>query len=142
VHTTPDRTAAALWIPAGPEPEAPPEGYAKRLAEITGRHQGRFLILDDEFDRHHLAGTPHHYLAILAVRPDRQAHGMGTALLAAHHATPDTEGIPAYLEAADQRSRRLYLTCGYIDYGEPIRLPEGPVMHPMVRKPQPHQPAG
>ena len=141
VHTTPDRTAVALWLPAGAEPETPPDGYARRLADITGRHAGRFLVLDAEFDHHHPAGTPHHHLAILAVRPDRQGRGTGTALLAAHHAALDAEGTPAYLEAADQRNRRLYLTCGYTDHGEPIQLPDGPVMHPMWRQPQPRQPA-
>jgi GNAT superfamily N-acetyltransferase len=41
------------------------------------------------------ASVFHHHLAILAVRPDRQGQGTGTALLAAHHGTFDWHGIAA-----------------------------------------------
>ena len=45
------------------------------------------------------------------------------------------DGIPAYLEASDERTRRIYLRHGYADYGSPIRLPDGPSMYPMTREP-------
>ena len=75
------------------------------------------------------------HLAILAVRPDAQGQGIGTALLQAHHAAFDWQGIAAYLEASDERTRDLYLRYGYTDHGEPIELPGGPCMYPMVRIP-------
>ena len=59
--------------------------------------------------RHHPVASSHHHLAILAVRPDRQGRGIGTALLDAHHAVLDHEGTAAYLEASDERTRRIYL---------------------------------
>jgi len=134
VCTTPQRTAAALWLPAtGPTP--PPDGYAGQLAEATGPFLDRFLAFDEALARHHLTGAPHHHLAILAVRPDTQGQGVGTALLQAHHATFDWQGIAAYLEASDERTRDLYLRHGYTDHGEPIELPDGPSMYPMVRTP-------
>ena len=134
VCTTPQRTAAALWLPAtGPTP--PPDGYAGQLAEATGPFLDRFLAFDEALARHHLTGAPHHHLAILAVRPDTQGQGTGTALLQAHHATFDWQGIAAYLEASDERTRDLYLRHGYTDHGEPIELPDGPSMYPMVRTP-------
>jgi GNAT superfamily N-acetyltransferase len=105
-QTTPDRSAAALWIP-GDGPGAPPDGYTETLAALTGQHLGNFLAFDEQLDRHHPAGTYHHHLAILAVRPDRQGQGIGTALLHAHHAVLEDQGIPAYLEASDERTRRL-----------------------------------
>lgn len=80
------------------------------------------------------AGIPHHHLAILAVRPDKQGQGTGTALLHAHHASLDTAGIPAYLEASDLRTRRLYLAHGYEDNGPPIHLAGGGLMYPMWRQ--------
>jgi GNAT superfamily N-acetyltransferase len=132
VYTTPDRAAAALWIP-GTGPGDPPDSYAVQLAAITGPWLDRFLMFDEELDRHHPVGTFHHHLAILAVRPDRQRQGIGTALLNAHHAVLDKEAIPAYLEASDDGTRRIYLAHGYTDYGEPIRLPGGPLMWPMWR---------
>jgi GNAT superfamily N-acetyltransferase len=135
VYTTSDRTAAALWIP-GTGPAVPPEDYDEELAEVTGQWAERFVIFDGELDAHHLADVMHHHLAILAVRPDRQGRGIGTALLDAHHAQLDKEGTVAYLEASDERTRRIYLRHGYTDYGSPIQLPDGPSMYPMTRQPR------
>jgi GNAT superfamily N-acetyltransferase len=134
VCTTLGRTAAALWLPVT-GPAAPPDAYAGQLAEATGPFLDRFVAFDEALARHHLAGALHHHLAILAVRPDQQGQGTGTALLRAHHATFDWQGIAAYLEASDQRTRDLYLRHGYTDHGEPIELPDGPSMYPMVRIP-------
>ncbi len=139
VHTTPARDAAALWLPVGPEgPGELPDGYARRLAAVTGRWLDRFVALEEEFDRHHPVGMAHQHLAILAVHPGRQGRGVGTALLQAHHATLDELGVPAYLEASDQRTRGIYLDHGYRDYGSPIELPAGPAMHPMWRPARGH----
>jgi ribosomal protein S18 acetylase RimI-like enzyme len=136
VYTNADRTAAALWIP-GTGPAEPSQEYDEQLAEITGQWAGQFVTFDQELDAHHLAGVAHHHLAVLAVHPDRQGRGIGTALLHAHHAALDQDGITAYLEASDQRTRSLYLRHGYTDYGsDPIRLPEGPSMFPMTREPR------
>jgi GNAT superfamily N-acetyltransferase len=133
-ETTPDRAAVALWIP-GTGPGTPPEDYPRRLAVLTGPHLPNFQTFDQTLDRHHPAGTFHHHLAILAVRPDRQGQGIGTALLRAHHATLDQNGTPAYLEASSERSRALYLRHGYSDYGRPIHLSSDgpPLMWPMWR---------
>jgi GNAT superfamily N-acetyltransferase len=136
VLTTPDRAAVALWLPAGTEPAGPPEGYHDRLAAVTGPWADRFRAFDRELDRRHPAGFAHHHLAILAVRPDRQGQGLGTALLRAHHAALDRDGIPAYLEAADMRSRRLYRAEGYEDHPGLIFFP-GATMYPMIRQPVP-----
>jgi GNAT superfamily N-acetyltransferase len=135
VHTTPARDAAALWLPLGPQPPQPPEGYHEHLAQITGPWAERFAAFDAELDAHHLTGTEHQHLAILAVRPARQGQGTGTALLNAHHAALDQEGVKAYLEASDERTRGIYLRHGYSDYGSPIHLPAGPRMFPMTRPP-------
>ena len=134
VCTTLRRIAAALWLPAT-GPTAPPDGYAGQVAEATGPFLDRFLAFDEELARHHFTGALHHHLAILAVRPDAQGQGIGTALLQAHHVAFDWQGIAAYLEASDERTRDLYLRHGYTDHGEPIELPDGPSMYPMVRIP-------
>ena len=134
VHTTPGRTAVALWLPIGQDGPAQDADYGARLSAATSPWTGRFLAFDAALDRHHPAGIPHHHLAILAVRPDKQGQGTGTALLHAHHASLDTAGIPAYLEASDLRTRRLYLAHGYEDNGPPIHLAGGGLMYPMWRQ--------
>jgi ribosomal protein S18 acetylase RimI-like enzyme len=140
VYTTPGRDAAALWIPAGDGAAALPADYAARLAAVTGSWCARFEAFDAALDRRHPAG-PHHHLAILAVRPDRQGQGTGTALLRAHHETLDRAGVPAYLEASSSRTREIYLGHGYADHGPPIRLPRGPVLYPMARRAKSHIPS-
>jgi GNAT superfamily N-acetyltransferase len=137
VQTTHDRTAVALWIPAGPDEPDPPDGYDARLRAVTGGWIDRFLAFDTALDEHHPAGIPHHHLALLAVRPDRQGEGAGTALLRSYHEILDHDpGAPAYLEASDLRTRRIYLRHGYADHGPPIPLPDGPLMYPMWRERQ------
>jgi GNAT superfamily N-acetyltransferase len=139
VHTTPDRTAAALWIPVSEDGPAQPLDYDARLAVATRPWTARFLAFDAALDRHHPTGVPHHHLAMLAVSPHRQGQGTGTALLRAYHQMLDHDArIPAYLEAADLRTRQIYLRNGYADHGPPIQLPDdGPQMYPLWRECRP-----
>jgi GNAT superfamily N-acetyltransferase len=139
VHTTADRAAVALWLPVGPEGASPPGGYDERLAAATGPWSDRFRAFDAALDRHHPAGTAHHHLAILAVRPDCQGLGAGSLLLRAYHDILNDHGRPAYLEAATLHLTGLYLRHGYVLHpGAPLHLPEdGPAMWPMWREPQP-----
>jgi ribosomal protein S18 acetylase RimI-like enzyme len=139
VHTTPDRAAAALWIPASEEPPPLPDRYPELLREVTWPWTPRFTEFDAALDSRHPAGTVHHHLAMLGVWPGAQGRGIGTALLQAHHHVLDQAGIPAYLEASSQRNRRLYQRHGYrdLDLGPPICLTDGPQMFPMIRQPHP-----
>jgi GNAT superfamily N-acetyltransferase len=80
---------------------------------------------------------------MMAVRPDRQGQGTGTALLRAYLDHLDQVAMPSYLEAASPRSRAIYLRHGYADHGPPIRLSDdGPCMYPMWREPGPGSVAG
>ena len=137
VHTTADRTAAALWLPAGQDTPAQPGDYDARLAAATSPWTSRFQAFDAALEGRHPVGIAHHHLAILAVRLDRQGQGTGTALLGAYHQLLDHGGTPAYLEASDLRTRRVYLRHGYADRGPAIQLPDGPLMYPMWREPRP-----
>lgn len=135
VCTTADRDAAALWIQVGEKVPDMLTDYDSRLSSEVGPWLGRFQAFDAILDARHPAGVPHHHLAILAVRPDRQGQGTGTAILRGYHELLDEAGTPAYLEASDPRTRRIYLRHGYADHGAPIQLPDGPQMHPMWREP-------
>src|SRR5450755_4099526 len=137
----PARTPWPCGCLSGEEPAPPPEDYDERLAAVTGPWVGRFRVFDQALEDRHPAGFAHHHLGILAVRPDRQGHGIGGALLRAHHAALDRDGIPAYLEASDLRTRRLYRAHGYTDCSGPLAFP-GAVMYPMVRPPRAGQPSG
>jgi GNAT superfamily N-acetyltransferase len=139
ICTTPDRDAAALWIPVGETMPSPPPGYDDRLRATTAGWTSKFIAFDTALERCHPAGMPHHYLAILAVRPGRQGRGIGTALLAQYHQLLDQAGMAAYLEASSERNRSLYLRYGYVLRPDgPFDLPDGgPPMWPLWREPQP-----
>jgi GNAT superfamily N-acetyltransferase len=127
---------AALWLPYT-TPLPPPREYDRRLKEACGSAFDLACELDAALEAHHPT-DPHHYLAFMAVHPYRQNLGIGSALLARHHARIDAAGIPAYLEANDSRNRDLYARHGYVTQTV-IRLPDGPPVWPMVRLPMARQ---
>ncbi|WP_433617000.1 GNAT family N-acetyltransferase [Dactylosporangium sp. CA-139114] len=132
VDATEDLDAVALWWPVGRLLEMDVPDHDARLAQAMGDAAGRFLALDTAARALHPSYRPHHYLAFLAVRPDRQGKGMGSALLRHHHARLDLEATPAYLEAPGPRSRALFERHGYTAW-DPIPIPNGPALHPMWR---------
>jgi GNAT superfamily N-acetyltransferase len=133
--------AAAVWMPVMPDPIPAPDDYDILVGKICGQYADNFRALDEVMGRHH-PHEPHHYLALLAVRPDHQAAGLGSALLNHHHRKLDAAGIPAYLEASSVRSRALYLRHGFETHSEPFVMVEGvpaeggPAMWPLWRDPQ------
>jgi ribosomal protein S18 acetylase RimI-like enzyme len=135
IDLTSDATAAAVWYPiaGGPPPAA--RDYDSRLAEITGRYLPRFAALDAAMHRHHPYLTWHHYLAFLAVHPDHQRRGFGSALLTHHHNILDAHGTPAYLEATGDRNARLYARHGYRPRPAYRISGDGPTLIPMWRPP-------
>jgi GNAT superfamily N-acetyltransferase len=127
----------ALWMFVGDGHESAPADYAARLAALTTPWTDRFVAFDVALDQSHRADVPHHYLAMLAVRPDRQGVGVGAELLRAYHQEIDSQdGGPAYLEASSERVQALYLRNGYaLTPDAPFYLPDGgPPMWPMWRR--------
>lgn len=135
VETSGHGAGVAVWyhIDRGPLPDLP--GYGRRLADITAHFYPRFAALDRAMHDHHPYRRAHHYLALLAVHPDHQRHGLGGALLEHHHAQLDAPGIPAYLEATGARNRRLYSRHGYRPRPAYHIAPDGPRLYPMWRPP-------
>ncbi|MEV7971102.1 GNAT family N-acetyltransferase [Sphaerisporangium sp. NPDC088356] len=133
IHESGELAGVAVWFTA-PFPEIP--GQEDVIASFAGEHAERFGILGEQMDKLH-PHEPHHYLAFIALVRGKTGRGLGSLLLEEHHRRLDAEGMPAYLEASSQASRRLYLRHGYVDMPELLRLPDGPVMYPMWRAPLP-----
>lgn len=142
VQVTDDLAGVAVWYIHDGKPLTDIPDYTARLARITAPYAARFVALDDAMRRHHPHDEPHHYLAFLAVHPDRQRAGYGSALLRHHHRLLDDTDTSAYLEATSGRLRAFYGRHGYrprrpydITFG-------GPALLPMWRPPEaPHTPA-
>lgn len=132
---TEDRRGVAVWFPRE-MPLAEIGDYERRRWLACGPYTSRFEALDAAFDKHHPTAA-HRHLAFLAVHPDHQTRGIGTALLDRYHYRLDRAGLPAYLEASSLSSRGLYLRHRYTDHGTPIDLPDGgPRLWPMWRAPR------
>jgi GNAT superfamily N-acetyltransferase len=125
-------TGVALWFPLTAAVPSP-DDYERRLKEIAGDAFDRARLLDAALEADHPV-QPHHYLALLAVRPGQQGRGIGSALLDRHHDRLDAAGLPAYLEANNLRNRDLYLRHGY-RVRSVIELPDGPLLWTMWRSP-------
>lgn len=132
VHVIGDRAGVAVWFPRDEQPLPEPFAYQQRVTAACGEATDRFRHLDELFDKHHPT-EPHHHLAFLAVRPNRQRQGLGSALLAHHHSRLDAAGVAAYLEASSAENRNLYLRHGYRVILAPFHLPDRTPMWPMWR---------
>jgi GNAT superfamily N-acetyltransferase len=134
VYVSGDYAAAALWFDeTAPRPE--PEGPDLRYVEVFGRYADRWDTLAALMTANHPGFAPHHYLMLVGVHSTLQGRGLGSALLEEHHRRLAEAGLPAYLEATSQDSRRLYLRHGYQNLGRPLQIPDGPPMWPMWRPP-------
>ncbi|MFD0783351.1 GNAT family N-acetyltransferase [Micromonospora azadirachtae] len=132
VDTTDDLSAVAIWYRRDETPAPVVPTYREQLGQAAGKYAPKFVLLDTMFEAHH-PRVPHDYLAFLAVDPERQGRGVGSALLNRAHARLDAEHRAAYLEASNERNRDLYLRLGYRT-GAPMMLPTaGPPIWRMWR---------
>ncbi|MGW0826520.1 GNAT family N-acetyltransferase [Streptomyces sp. NPDC002845] len=140
VDVTEDGTACALWlsVPASDgqgEGDGDEDGPA-RLREAIDPGNERIELVGRLTGEVHPAGGAHEYLWLIAVAPEHQGEGLGTALMRSVLDRCDREGVPAYLEASNPRSRRLYERLGFVFTGRAVDLPDGPPLWPMWREPQ------
>ncbi|MET7702901.1 GNAT family N-acetyltransferase [Streptomyces sp. NPDC005485] len=138
-----DFTACALWLPT-PAADDESEGgsddgqdeSAAELREAVDPDNERVEQIVRLTAEVHPQGRAHEYLWMIAVAPDRQGQGLGTAIMQPVLDRCDREGLPAYLEASSARGRVLYERLGFAFMGRTVDLPDGPHMWPMWREPQ------
>lgn len=136
VDVTEDGTACALWLSVAADGEQSDEDGPAQLREAVDPDNERVELVGRLTAGMHPAGRAHEYLWMIAVAPERQGGGLGTALIRAVLDRCDREGLPAYLEASNDRSRRLYERLGFGHTGRALDLPDGPRMWPMWREPR------
>ncbi|MGP3982304.1 GNAT family N-acetyltransferase [Streptomyces sp. KR80] len=143
VDVTDDLSAAALWLPvsAGAEDgdaDRDTDGgdMAERMAAADPGNE-RTAVIGRLTGEAHPHDRDHFYLPAIVVTPGRQSEGLGTALLTTVLEHCDREGVPAYLEASNARSKALYERLGFAFTGTRVDLPGGPPMWPMWRDPRP-----
>ncbi|MXM68370.1 GNAT family N-acetyltransferase [Streptomyces sp. HUCO-GS316] len=139
IDVTEDGTACALWLsmPAadGGDEHADDDGPAQVRAAVDPDND-RVELIGRLTAGIHPSDRAHAYLWMIGVAPGRQGEGLGTALLESALERCDRDGLPAYLEASNARSRMLYERLGFALTDRPLDLPDGPRMWPMWREPQ------
>ncbi|WP_241825525.1 GNAT family N-acetyltransferase [Micromonospora sp. CB01531] len=129
IHLTDDLTAATVGFHRY-RPIPPPANYRIRLTDAAGSHADRFDLLDSLLSLKQPT-EPHYHLAFLAVRPDAQKAGYGTALLTYHRSRLDSIGLPSWA-AVPAEGEHLFARYGYTPR-PPITLPNGPTLRPVRR---------
>jgi GNAT superfamily N-acetyltransferase len=142
IDITEDGSACALWlsVPAA-DPSTDAHGDeagddAAQLREAVDPENDRVERIARLTAQAHPADRAHEYLWMIAVAPERQGEGLGTALIEHVLDRCDREALPAYLEASSARSIRLYERLGFAFTGRTLDLPDGPRMWPMWRDPR------
>jgi ribosomal protein S18 acetylase RimI-like enzyme len=140
VTMTEDGKACAAWLPPEARPTMPLAQQLTllpRMARICSLGRvARLAAVLSLLERHHPSEPPHHYLYLLAVVPERQGQGLGSALLQAGLRTIDRARAATYLETATERNLALYERHGFAVTGE-TRLPsDGPKLWFLWRAPQ------
>ncbi|MFI1996840.1 GNAT family N-acetyltransferase [Actinoplanes sp. NPDC020271] len=127
--------ATAVWFDLDHNPAPVLDDYDAQLAAITGSTVSRFRQLDHAMHEHHPdpRREEHAYLAFLAVRPARQSHGLGAALLTHRLTDLSRQHRAAYLEATGSRNRGLYQRFGFEPLDPYTIVPGGPQLYPMWR---------
>jgi ribosomal protein S18 acetylase RimI-like enzyme len=131
-----DRSGVCLWFPPGWEMSGEgADGFETRAREVLAGVLPGPLAIMEAIEPHHPSTPAHYYLAFVAIRPDRQGLGLGSALIRHGLDRCDAEVRPAYLEATSERNRALYERLGF-EVRTEIALPDGPPIWAMWRDPR------
>ena len=109
------------------------EELGQRVDELAGPDAPRFLEFTKLFDDHHPHGS-YWYLQFMGVAPGRQGQGIGSQLMAPVLERCDREGARAYLDATNERNKRLYERHGF-KAEDPFAARGAPPLWPMWREP-------
>ena len=128
--------AASIWRPPGHwhMPLWQYVVHAGALLGVFGTGVLKVMQTMDVVEKLH-PKEPHWYLQVIGTDPAKQGKGFGGRIMRHRLAHVDASGMPAYLESSKASNIPIYQSFGFEVSGE-IRLPGGPVLYPMWRKPQ------
>jgi GNAT superfamily N-acetyltransferase len=131
--TTPDTLGAALWYPPGTLEMS----FSERFWEMASLMPHALTSIGraarwEQLTHSHRPAENHWYLNTLAVDPEAQRGGVGTALIEPGLERADADGVGAYLETQRRANIPFYRRFGFEETGE-IKLPDSPPLWLMWR---------
>ncbi|MGI8705681.1 MAG: GNAT family N-acetyltransferase [Sphingomicrobium sp.] len=109
----------AVWLPPGEttmtDNRIAAAGLDASPAMLGEQAFGRFMSVMAQIELYHEQDVParHWYLALLGVNPNYAGRGIGSSLLVPTLAQADADGIPCYLETAEERNVAFYRKHGF-----------------------------
>ena len=105
------------------------------LLRTVGLKRTRFMMREyGAFDHAWPSDKRFHYLGLIAVAPDAQGMGVGSALLQAGMERAEQDGVGVYLETGTEANLAFYRKHGF-DILQEIHLPTAPMHWAMWRPP-------
>jgi ribosomal protein S18 acetylase RimI-like enzyme len=136
VWTSHARDGAAMAMPPGTW-RLPPHVAVLRApsyARVFGARLPKATALLALMERRHFREA-HWYFPYIGVAPESQGRGLGASLMRPTLERCDANGLPAYLEASNERCAALYERLGFNVLDE-LRLGDSPPLRLMLRPPR------
>lgn len=132
--------AVAIWIPPG---RTMTVGGLVRSGMLTVPFRigfgpfAKFMGANEIMERLHkkYVPEPHWYLVMVAVDPEFQSRGLGTALVKEGLARADRANCPCYLETSEERNLAFYQRLGFVVVEAAALGDRGPTGWAMRRDP-------
>jgi ribosomal protein S18 acetylase RimI-like enzyme len=129
---TDGQEAATLWRRPGSAHISLREKIVQAVPWLfaAGGALGRVMAVGTASDAQH-PSEPHWYLHVAGCSPAHQGKGFGKAAIRAGLARARADGVPAYLETANENNLAFYQALGFRVTGA-WRIPDGPPMWSML----------
>jgi ribosomal protein S18 acetylase RimI-like enzyme len=117
--TAGEPSGVAVWLPPGEtamtDNRIAAAGLDASPAVLGEQAFGRFASVMAQIEVYREQDVPprHWYLALLGVDPDYAGIGIGSSLLVPTLAQADADGLPCYLETAEERNVAFYRKHGF-----------------------------
>ena len=136
-----DLVGLAAWFAPGGHPQRPLDQLAQVPGALRAFYRRPRALADGNAYTVALAKVrdpgPHWYLHLLAVEPDRQRGGVGSALLADGLARVDADHLPCSLATQNDDNLAYYRRFGFELRDTLTPVSDGPALYTMHREPRP-----
>ena len=129
-----DHSSVLVSVDVGPEGLSMLPDYDDRLREITGPYHPNFLEFDARLGAAHFQ-REHSWLALMATHPRYKGQRRGSRLLRQYLGGLEARMTLSYLEAANPGLVDFYARFTFLPSSDPISLPDGTEMYPMLWEP-------